>query len=155
MLQRILIFAGLAQPHTEALLMAEAEAETEPAGMPTARLERQGAQTLLLVSKALTETWQRTGIVLDRIGFTVTERDQATHTYVVRYEDPDAPTEEEDKGFFSSLFGSDDDNFVQTYQIALSQIGRDLTRIQVLDADGKAVETRAANRILSLLQEQI
>lgn len=155
MLQRLLVFAGIAQPRTEALLMAEAESDTPPAGVPIARLERQGQQTHLLVAKELAETWQRAGIVLDRIGFTVTERDQATRTYVVRYEDPDAATEEEDKGFFSSFFGSDDDNFVQTYQIALSPVRRDLTRIQVLDDDGKAVKTQAASRILSLLQEQI
>ncbi len=157
MLQRFIVFAGIVQPRSEAVLLAENQTRTSE-GVPAARLERKAGQLNLLASYPLEETWRRAGIALDRIGFTVIERDHPTKTYVVRYVDPDVKKpedEEEDKSFWGNLFSSDSEDFVQTYQVALAQIGRDLTRVQVLNEQGADVRTKAAEQILSLLQEQL
>ena len=47
--------------------------------------------------------WRRVGLALDRVGFTVEDRDRSKGTYFVRYV---APTDKKDEpGFLSKLFG--------------------------------------------------
>ncbi|OUD12578.1 hypothetical protein TPSD3_15965 [Thioflexithrix psekupsensis] len=153
MLQRLLAFIGVDRPRAEALL-TERAAE----GVPVARLEQQAGEWVLLVNQDLENTWRRVGIALDRVGFTVEERDRNTATYVVRYADPDAPTPNapEKKGFWQSIRGDGDSpNLLQTYQLGLSELHHGLTRVQVLTWEGQTVKTSASERILSLIQEQL
>ena len=58
--------------------------------------------------------WRRVGLALDRIGFTVEDRDRAQGLYFVRYVDPDADNKSPSKGFLSRLaFWRSDDKPVQ------------------------------------------
>ena len=54
---------------------------------------------------------RRVGLALDRVGFTVEDRDRTQGLYFVRYVDPAQDQGGEKKGFFSRLFsfGSDDE----------------------------------------------
>ena len=48
--------------------------------------------------------WRRVGLALDRVGFTVEDRDRVQGLYYVRYVDPDADVNgKKDDGFFSKL----------------------------------------------------
>ena len=50
--------------------------------------------------------WRRVGLALDRVGFTVEDRDRAKGFYFVRYVDPERDAEQRarNQGFFSRLF---------------------------------------------------
>jgi outer membrane protein assembly factor BamC len=60
------------------------------------------------VDEGFDRAWRRVGLALDRVGFTVEDRDRVQGMYFVRYVDPDAA---EKDGFFSKLFsfGASDD----------------------------------------------
>ncbi len=99
--------------------------------------------------------WRRVGLALDRVGFTVEDRDRTQGLYFVRYVDPDA--EAKDKtGFLSRIFTSSEERLKQAaqYRIAVRQQGQ-LSRVSVQDKDGAAVTNDVSTRILALLNDQL
>lgn len=84
-------------------------------GAPEAKAEQVTAQTQapayaqassggVVIRDALPAAWRRVGLALDRTGFTVVKRDEATHSYDVRFV-PNADQPPEKPGFLSRLFG--------------------------------------------------
>lgn len=119
-----------------------------------ANLQRNKAgEIALVVNDSVNNTWQTTGNILDRLGFTVEERSRETATYKIRYALPNNESEEE-QGFFNSWFGGEKKLQRPEYTLRLQNNG-DKTAIIVLDAAGKADKGKAAEQILSVLQEQM
>jgi outer membrane protein assembly factor BamC len=111
----------------------------------------------LSVSDNFDRAWRRVGLALDRIGFTVEDRDRSKGIYFVRYADPKAEATKENKGFLSSLaFWRSDDNKTKAvpYRIQLSASG-DASLVTVQNADGAAEKSATAERILSLLLNEL
>ncbi|HYD97056.1 MAG TPA: outer membrane protein assembly factor BamC [Noviherbaspirillum sp.] len=110
------------------------------------------------VDEGFDRAWRRVGLALDRVGFTVEDRDRAQGLYYVRYVDPDQDQKKAaDKGFLSKLFsfGSDDKaKSAQRYRIAVKSVGA-ASQVSVLNSDGRAESSQIADRILSLLNEQL
>ena len=105
--------------------------------------------------------WRRVGLALDRVGFTVEDRDRSQGVYFVRYVDQDKEAKakaESEKGFISKLFSwgssKDDPKSAQRYRISVKEIAG-VSRIQVLDAEGRPDSSATANKILTLLNEQL
>jgi outer membrane protein assembly factor BamC len=99
------------------------------------------------------KSWRNVGIVLDRVGFAVEDRDRLQGLYYVRYSDP--LKTQKSGGFLSKLaFWSDDEQKVEHYQIKLSDDGAD-TRVVVLDAQGKPETSVTAVRILNVLYDEL
>lgn len=102
--------------------------------------------------------WRRVGLALDRVGFTVEDRDRSQGLYFVRYVDQDKDAQDKaEKGFFSKLFsfGSKDDaKSTQRYRISVKESGG-ISRIQVLDGEGRPDTSATAGRILTLLNDQL
>lgn len=121
---------------------------------PQAALRRNGQDQLLLsLQDSLDRAWRRVGLSLDRIGFTVEDRNRTRGVYYVRYIDPDAV--EKKKGFFARLFsGKDKPQNRDQYQIRLesSTVGTD---VEVLTQDGTPETSKTGERILSLLYQQL
>jgi len=115
---------------------------------------------LLEVFEPFDRAWRRVGLALDRVGFTVEDRDRQKGVYFVRYADPEAEMERK-KGAFSWLaFWRSDQPKVKAeqYRVAVSaQTGetRDNSRVQVLDKNGAADASPTSRRILTLLHEQL
>jgi outer membrane protein assembly factor BamC len=99
------------------------------------------------------KSWRNVGIVLDRVGFAVEDRDRLQGLYYVRYSDP---LKSQNKGSFLSklAFWSDDEQKVDHYRIKLTDDGAD-TRVVVQDADGKPEKSVTAVRILNLLYDEL
>jgi len=121
---------------------------------PQARL---GSGTLAL-NDQFDRAWRRVGLALDRIGFTVEDRDRSKGLYFVRYIDPntDAKTTE-DKGWLSRLkfWGSSPKvQGKEQYRIQVQGEGAG-AEVRVLDKDGVREQSATANRILTLLYDQL
>lgn len=100
--------------------------------------------------------WRRTGLALERTGFTIDSRDEERRLYGVRYVPP--REEEEEGGFFSWLFGGDDEPDSaggEFYRVSVVGAGDSESRVMVLDSSGQPQSGETAERILSLLAQRL
>jgi outer membrane protein assembly factor BamC len=106
------------------------------------------------VDEGFDRAWRRVGLALDRVGFTVEDRDRVQGIYFVRYVDPDAVKKE---GFFSKLFGNDDKNKeAQKYRVLVSAVpSATTTDVTVQTNDGKPDTSATAAKILKLLVDEL
>jgi outer membrane protein assembly factor BamC len=65
---------------------------------------------VLTVNGAFDRSWRRVALALDRIGFTVEDRNRSQGIYYVRYIDPDVDRGVAGAGFFSKLCFLRDEN---------------------------------------------
>lgn len=138
--------------------VTEERARTAVAGAGTqerAHLNREKSG-VLTVNEAFDRSWRRVGLALDRIGFTVEDRNRSQGIYFVRYINPDADNGTAGTGLLSKLafWRDEDSNKPDQYRIQLSDAG-DYTDVQVLNKDGAPEDSGDANRILKLLYEQL
>lgn len=156
MLQRMLVAFGLDEQRAQQVV-----AQT-PEKRDRARIiqDNDGAKALSLQDN-FSRAWRRTGLALDRVGFTVEDRDRSRGLYFVRYVNPDLDISGEKKeGFFSKLKFWGDDNRDTTkdeYQISLvgGRDGDSTTEVMVLNKQGQPEKSNTADRILSLLHDQL
>jgi len=121
-------------------------------GAERARLGRDSqGYPVLTVEDTLDRAWRRIGLSLDRVGFTVEDRDRSKGIYFVRYIDP--AKESGGKGMFSWLIG-DDKKTDNRYQVNLTDAGN-ATEVSVLDSSDARDKSKTAERILNLLYEQM
>ena len=115
---------------------------------------------ILTVDGAFDRSWRRVGLALDRIGFTVEDRDRSEGVYFVRYVDPDnSLTKDEEVNFLDNLaFWSDDDKEEgkkpDQYRIQVSGTESG-SEVKVFNQDGKPDNSDVSDRILNLLYEQL
>jgi outer membrane protein assembly factor BamC len=129
------------------------------AAQPTrASLGKSGdGRELLQVQEPFDRAWRRVGLALDRVGFTVEDRDRQKGLYFVRYADPEAGMDKKKDGFLDKLaFWRSDDAKVKAEQYRVQVRGAsDSSEVVVLTKDGNADQSVTARRILSLLHEQL
>ena len=104
-------------------------------------------------------SWRRVGLALDRIGFTVEDRDRSKGVYYVRYidQDIDAKTKGASEGFFAKLFSwgsSDTTKNAPKYRIFVKESG-EVSHITIHGEDGKVDASPIAEKILQLLNDQL
>ena len=116
-----------------------------------AQLIKDGGSSRVDIDESFDRAWRRIGLALDRVGFTVEDRDRNTGIYFVRYIDQDAVAE---KGFLSKLFSFDKDTEAKRYRIIVKS-DDNVSHITVLNNDGKADVSATSEKILKLLLEQL
>jgi outer membrane protein assembly factor BamC len=154
MLRRLMVRLGVDESRAKTMVAAEQRQDR-------ARMSRatDGAGALLL-EEAFDRSWRRVGLALDRVGFTVEDRDRSQGLYFVRYVDPDVDgkKKDEDKGMLSKLMfwkGSAADKPAQAqYRIQVKTTG-ETTTVQVLTREGGIDRSETSKRILGLLYEQL
>ena len=112
---------------------------------------------MLSVNDQFDRAWRRIGLALDRVGFTVEDRDRSKGLYFVRYVDPDADNKGAQKGLFSKLnpFGkSEKKNSTEQFRIRVKDADA-ISQVSVLNKDGGEEKSDTASRILALLYEQL
>jgi len=116
-----------------------------------------GSQTLL-VKDPFDRAWRRVGLALDRVGFTVVDRDRSKGLYFVRYVDPGVDTKKEEKGWMSKLafWNSSEGKEIskEQYRILVSENGSD-SLVRVQNKDGQPENSETAAKILKLLHAQL
>jgi outer membrane protein assembly factor BamC len=126
---------------------------------PRASLLKSGTLSYVETDEGFDRSWRRVGLALDRIGFTVDDRDRSKGLYYVRYidQDIDAKTKGASEGFFSKLFSlgsSDTAKNAQKYRIYVVEAG-ETSHITVHGEDGKVDASPVAGKILQLLNDQL
>lgn len=152
MLRRLMVHLGAEEARAEAALTS---APTEERARIAAGSDGQAS---LIMEESFDRAWRRVGLALDRIGFTVEDRDRAQGLYFVRYVDPDADNKSEDKGFLSRLaFWRSSDKPAQggsEYRLHVQGQGSD-SQVTVLTREGGADTSDTARRILGLLHNEL
>ena len=136
---------------------AKATVEAAPLQPIRAKLVKDASGAFVQVDEGFDRAWRRVGLALDRVGFTVEDRDRTEGVYYVRYVDPALDAKTSDKGFFSKLFsfGSDDKaKSAQRYRVSVKANGG-TSKVAVLSGEGKPDSSQAADKILSLLNDQL
>ena len=129
---------------------------TANAGPERARLERQASGGYqLVVDDGFDRAWRRVGLALDRVGFTVVDRDRSKGTYFVRYSDPESDGAKKDKGLLDKLmFWKTDSPNVEQYRITVAEASpRSLVTVE--DPNGAPDKSATGEKILSLLRDQL
>jgi outer membrane protein assembly factor BamC len=151
-LQRLMVRIGVEENRAKTLV-AQPSAKEE-----RAKIVRGADGTgTLQVQEPFDRAWRRVGVALDRVGFTVEDRDRANGTYFVRYADPGNTTPKGQEGFLSKLaFWRSTDSGKQTeqYRVAVKSSG-DMTDVVVLNKNGAADTSDTSRRILGLLYDQL
>jgi len=153
MLRRLMVRMGAEEAHAKTQVAAggklEERAKLKPAADGVGRLELQ---------EAFDRAWRRVGLALDRVGFTVEDRDRSEGLYFVRYVDPEADSsKKQDKGFMSKLMfwkGKPDPTRNMQYRIYVKGEG-DASAVQVLTREGGVDKSDTSKKILGLLYEQL
>jgi outer membrane protein assembly factor BamC len=136
-----MLHIGVTAPRAVAVL----DAEPPPAQATMGRNESGFPALNLFDSQE--RAWRRVGLSLDRIGFTVEDRDRSRWTYYIRYADPDEDTKKKKKK-------KKKQNEPQEYQVALKPVNNG-TAIEVFDQNGAPSAPKTSQQILSLLYEQL
>lgn len=151
MLRRLMVYIGVSDQVAGANLAAQGGEKK-----PRSQLNRIRDEISLNIAEEFDRAWRLTGVALDRVGFAVEDRDRAKGIYFVRYNDP--MKEAEKPGFFAKLaFWRDRDANIDKenqYQVKLVPEGQE-TRILVLNEKGDRDNSETAQRILTLIDEQI
>jgi outer membrane protein assembly factor BamC len=152
MLRRLMVRFGVEEARAQTQV-ASAEA------VERAKLERSrdGVQTLTVLDP-FDRAWRRVGLALDRVGFTVVDRDRSKGLYFVRYVDPGVDDKKEEKGWLSRLafWNSDESKALRSeqYRILVTE-STGTSLVQVQTKDGKLDTSEIAGKILKLLHEQL
>ena len=152
MLRRLMVRLGSEEKRAAASL-ATVKAE------PRAKLAKadDGSGTLE-VQERFDRAWRRVGLALDRVGFTVEDRDRSKGLYFVRYVDPDADNTKKNSGMLSKLaFWKSSEPLASSkvqYRIYVRDSGPQ-TVVQVLSSEGVVDKSDTAKKILDLLYQQL
>jgi outer membrane protein assembly factor BamC len=149
-----------------ARLVARLTGATEPAAVKSAEttvanaaVTPQHAKLLgdrVEVDEGFDRAWRRVGLALDRVGFTVEDRDRVQGIYFVRYVDPDGSNKE---GFIKRLFSfgdSDKAKEAQRYRVIVkAEPNAAVSSVTVQDNTGKPDTSATGTKILGLLNDEL
>lgn len=155
MLRRLMVRLGSEEDKAKAMLAT-------PAKQDRAKLNRSGpGGATLEVTESFDRAWRRVGLALDRVGFTVEDRDRSQGIYYVRYVDPDADAKsrKDESGLLSKLSfwkSSSDKDLAKNAKYRIHVKGdSDSSTVQVLTNEGGLDTTGVSTKILGLLHEQL
>lgn len=148
MLKRMMVHLGIESRQAETVLASVKQAK------PRAELVKTGETVSLVLQQDFSRAWRQVGLALDRVSFTVEDRNRSKGIYYVKYSDPDRTKKK--TGVFSSLkFWSDKKaGEEELYQITLTE-DQQLVKVVVNNDKGEPETSSTGERILNLLLEQL
>lgn len=153
MLSRLMVDLGLDKTRADALLGQHSGPDRATIG------QSKDGKTILIDNEPFTLAWQRVGLALDRVGFSVVTSDPINGVYKVHYLDAGQNGAKSDKhSFLSSLefWKSHTKADRDLYQITLAENpAATNTEIHVLDSKGQAAPAAVVDKILDPLLAQL
>ena len=164
MMMQLLRFIGFEDKKAQAIVQAEkaVDGDGQAAQQVYVRaklINNEKEQPVLMLNDGFDRAWRRVGLALDRIGFTVEDRDRAKGVFYVRYIDPEEDKGDTKKGgILSSLafWKSDKKDLGDKgqYRVFLKE-DQGQTVVIVQDKEGNLEESAISSRILNLLYGQL
>lgn len=156
-LTRLMVKLGAEEVKARATVVAAATPAATSA--PRSKLATANELSYLELDEGFDRSWRRVGLALDRIGFTIEDRDRSKGIYFVRYidQDIDAKTKGVEKGFFAKLFSWGSSDAVkdgEKYRLLVRENGT-VSYVTVHGEDGKVSGNAVATKILTVLNEQL
>ncbi len=177
LLRRMMVKLGLDEKKADQVM-------TQAASDKRADVIKEADQSVTLkLNEPFDRAWRRVGLALDRIGFVTEDKNRSEGIFYVRYADTDAEDPiKQKKGLLERLkfWGSDEDEksaapaeikpadktkfwkgtadgdkSSKQYRIQVLENADDTTDVYVLTVDNKRNTSTTANRIISLLYEQL
>jgi outer membrane protein assembly factor BamC len=148
-----LLMVRLGAPEERAKVAAAAPPPPDRAQI----VKRSDGTEALQVNEPFDRAGRRVGLALDRVGFTVEDRDRQKGVYFVRYADPESEMALKDaqRSWFSRIFSSSDAKVkAEQYRVQVRE-DEQRSQVDVLNKEGGAESSRTVQRILSLLHEQL
>jgi outer membrane protein assembly factor BamC len=124
---------------------------------PRAKLIKGPNGETLALEEQFDRAWRRVGLALDRVGFTVEDRDRSKGLYYVRYIDPQIDVQtKKDTGWLSKLkfWGGSEPPKAEQYRILVTDKNSG-SLVNVLNAKGTQEQSNTSNQILTLLYNQL
>jgi outer membrane protein assembly factor BamC len=148
MLARLMVRFGVEEERARTVLTGSGSAQER------AHINQKGG--VLTVNEPFDRSWRRVGLALDRIGFTVEDRDRSQGIYFVRYINPDADNGTDGSGLLSKiLFWRDSAaDKPDQFRIQIAEAGAG-SEVKVFNKDGEPDRSDTPSRILNLLYEQL
>jgi len=147
-LRRLMVRLGVQDEKAKALM-------TGGAAQPQAELKKvSDGNDSLMLAEPFDRAWRRVGLALDRVGFTVEDRDRQKGLYFVRYADPESEMATKDRGIIDRMFGSGPKAKPEQFRVQLQAAGQG-TEVSVLNKEGTLDRSTTSRRILALLLEQL
>jgi outer membrane protein assembly factor BamC len=146
--------ASAAQPGRRGVTPTPAAAQ-----VPTnAVLQNNGAGPLV-VNDSFDRAWRRVGLALDRVGFTVEDRDRSKGLFYVRYIDPerdvDAGKPKESWTEKLKFWKSSPKEGQPQYRIYVADAGSNTSQVLVQNSKGTTEDSSTGKKILGLLYDQL
>ena len=152
MLRRLLLRLGTPEQ------LAQTAVATAPEVSAGKVDKRADGVPMLAFDDQFDRAWRRVGLALDRVGFTVVDRDRAKGVYFVRYVDADgSPTSKKDDSWLSKLAfwkSEDTSRFQEQYRIVVTEAAGK-TQVLVQDKTGAPDKSSTAEKMLTLLLSQL
>lgn len=155
-LRRLMVRLGAQEEKAKLLVASGASQQPDRATLK----KTAGGAEVLEVYEPFDRTWRRVGLALDRVGFTVEDRDRTKGLYFVRYADPEAELDRKAKekpGLLDKLAfwkSTTPEVKAEQYRVSVAQPSG-TTEVRVLGKDGNQETTGTAHKILSLLYAEL
>ncbi len=152
MLQRLLVRVGTPEQVAQT-------AVTRAAEVSIGKVEKRAdGVPMLAFDDPFDRAWRRVGLALDRVGFTVVDRDRAKGMYFVRFVDPDgSPSSKKDESWLSKLAfwrSEDTSRFQEQYRIVVTETAGK-SQVLVQDKTGAPDKSTTSEKMLALLLNQL
>lgn len=149
-MRKLMLRLGADQNRAQALLVQTSTVA------PKARIVKTTEASSIEITESFDRAWRRVGVAIDRLGFTVEDRDRNKGLFFVRYRDPTVDQQQGKPGIFSKLFSTaKPSESAEQYRILVAASGQESVRLSVLDKNGKPVNDTNAQRMLSVLFDQL
>jgi outer membrane protein assembly factor BamC len=154
-LNRLMQYLGAPREEASATVKAALAPAAAAVRVDQSQIVKTGNISSLTINDSFDRSWRRVGLALDRVGFTVVDRDRTAGTYFVRYADPEMLAKNE-PGILDKMkfWKSDSKEAVEQYRITVKETSGKTT-VAVLDKSGQADATVVGTRIVTLLHEQL
>jgi outer membrane protein assembly factor BamC len=136
---------------------ATAPVAATPVAQPAQAVLENGGAGPLVVNDGFDRAWRRVGLALDRVGFTVEDRDRSKGVFYVRYIDPEAPHPGDHVSIWEKMkFWKPSEKAGQPqFRIQVSDSGANSSQVLVQDSKGLTDTTTTGRKILALLYDQL
>jgi len=147
-LKRLMVHLGIESRQAESVLASAKQQQ------PQAELVKSGDNAYLQLPMDFSQAWRQVGLALDRVSFTVVDRNRSDGIYFVQYSDPDRRSS--GGGMLSKLkFWEEDKPSEEVlYQVTVKDQGEN-SQVVVNNNQGQLEKSSTGDRILNLLHEQL